>query len=99
MQLALADPSCAVIQELHYFEIVSLLVGVQLSLHDFLLRNDEDDWPVGLGADKTKLRNMTTYLDECLELSESMYGILTSISFLLIFGVSYCLYCLLVHMK
>jgi hypothetical protein len=67
LQLALDNPSCAVIQELHYFEIVSLLVGVQLSLHDFLLRHDEDDWPAALAADKPKLRNMTTYLDECLE--------------------------------
>ena len=67
LQLALDNPSCAVIQELHYFEIVSLLVGVQLSLHDFLLRHDEDDWPAAIAADKPKLRNMTTYLDECLE--------------------------------
>ncbi len=67
LQLALADPSCAVIQELHYFEMVSLLVGVQLSLQDFLLRHDEVDWPEELAFDKPKLRNLTTYLDECLE--------------------------------
>jgi hypothetical protein len=47
--------------------MVSLLVGVQLSLQDFLLRHDEKDWPEELAADKPKLRNMTTYLDECLE--------------------------------
>jgi hypothetical protein len=47
--------------------MVSLLVGVQLSLQDFLLRHDEVDWPEELSVDKPKLHMMTTYLDECLE--------------------------------
>ena len=66
LQLALADPSCAEIQDLSYFEIVSLLHGFQLSLGDFLL-HDEDEWPDELLVDKGELHVIYNLLLECMD--------------------------------
>jgi hypothetical protein len=90
LQLALANPSCAEIQDLTYFEIVSLLHGFQLSLGDFCLKHDADDWPDELHVDIHGLREIVNFFRLSVwTRSESMYGILTFISFLPIFVVSY----------
>ena len=67
MQLALANPSCAEIQDLTYFEIVSLLHGFQLSLGDFWLTHDEDNWPEELLVDKEGLRMIVNILIDCMD--------------------------------
>ena len=67
LQLALANPSCAEIQDLTYFEIVSLLHGFQLSLGDFWLTHDEDNWPEELLVDKEGLRMIVNILTDCMD--------------------------------
>ena len=67
LQLALANPSCAEIQDLTYFEIVSLLHGFQLSLGDFWLTHDEGNWPEELLVDKEGLRMIVNILTDCMD--------------------------------
>jgi hypothetical protein len=67
LQLALANPRSEEIQDLSYFEIVSLLLGFQISLYDFFLKHGADDWPDELHVDIHGLREIGTSLDECLD--------------------------------
>ena len=67
LQLALANPRSKEIQDLSYFEIVSLLLGFQVSLYDFCLKHSADDWPDELYVDIHGLREIVTSLDECLD--------------------------------
>jgi len=67
LQLALAYPRSKEIQDLSYFEIVSLLLGFQVSLYDFFLKHSADDWPDELHVDIHGLREILSSLDECLD--------------------------------